>query len=240
MQDSRYIIPRKDKKLHYKLVERYFRESLINKGGYYDTKNKGKLKHNAKQLKIWEICTSIIDKILQDNIKLMKAIDVGCGIGDFTRELAKKYPQFNEIVGVDLLKETLDIAKKNAMQFAKVFFIEGNVLDIPFNDRNFDVTICINLLHHIYVDDFKRAISELARITDKFLILEIRNKDNIFDFWYSYILIPLFYRDLPVYVNSVSEVNDVIKNHGFQLQTARGIFPNSWVCRRLLLVYKRI
>jgi ubiquinone/menaquinone biosynthesis C-methylase UbiE len=171
---------------------------------------------------------------------MMKAIDVGCGIGDFTQELAKRYPQFNEIIGIDSLEEVLEIAKKNAMQFDRVSFTEGNVLDIPFNDRNFDVTICINLLHHIHIDDFERAIGELARITDKYLILEIRNKDDIFDFWYTYILIPFFYKDLPVYANSVSEVNDVIKNHGFRLQTARGTFLKSWVCRRLLLTYKRI
>lgn len=240
MQNFKQSHSNKDKISHYKLVERYFRESAINKGGYHDAKNKGKFKHDAQQLKIWEICTSILDKILQNNPKTMKVIDVGCGIGGFTQELAKKYPQFDEIVGIDLLKEALDIAEKNTMQFDRVSFTEGNVLDIPFNDRNFDVTICINLLHHIHIDDFERAIGELARITDKYLILEIRNKDDIFDFWYTYILIPLFYKDLPVYTNSVSEVNDVIKNHGFRLQTARGIFPKSWVCRRLLLTYKRV
>jgi ubiquinone/menaquinone biosynthesis C-methylase UbiE len=230
----------KDKISHYKLVERYFRESAINKGGYYDAKNKEKFKHDAQQLKIWEICTSILDKILQNNPKTMKVIDVGCGIGDFTQELAKRYPQFNEIIGIDSLKEVLEIAKKNAMQFDRVSFTEGNVLDIPFNDRNFDVTICINLLHHIHIDDFERAIGELARITDKYLILEIRNKEDIFNFWYDRFLIPIYYKDLPVNTNTVSEVSDIIKNHGFKLRTVKGLFPFKRICRRLILFYERI
>lgn len=240
MQDFKCSKSSKGKKLHYKLTKQYFRKSAANKMGYYDAKTGRELKHDIKQRKIWEICNSILDEILQNNPEITKVTDVGCGIGDFTIDLAKRYPQFEKIVGIDFLKEPIDIARENAKQFDKVSFMKEDLLDLPFNDRFFDVTICINVLHHVYIEDLEKAVQELARVTDKYLILEIRNKKNIFNFWYKYILLPIFYRDLPIITCSISEVNDLIKNHSFKLQISRGIFPGSWVCRRLLLLYKRV
>lgn len=236
MRDSRSI---EGKKSHYELVKRYFRESAVKKKGYYDAKYREKLRYDPRELKIWDICFSIMDKILQNNTGIKRLIDVGCGIGDFTLDLAVKYSQFEKIVGIDFLKENVDIAYQKAEQFKNAFFFEADLLDIPFDDRSFDVTICINVLHHVHINDFNKAIRELARITEKYLILEIRNKKNIFNFWYKYIVIPLLFKDLPVYDCSTSEVNELIKDH-FKLQMARGNLPVCWGCRRLVLVYKRI
>ena len=230
----------KNKKLHYELTKKYFRESAVYKEGYYDAETGGELKHDMWQRNIWRICISILDKILQNNSEITKVIDVGCGRGDFTIDIAKRYPQFQKIVGIDFLKETIDIAYENAKQFNKVSFIKEDLLNLPFNDRIFDVTICINVLHHVHIEDFERAVRELSRITEKYLILEIRNKKNILNFWYNHITLPIFYRDLPIYTCSISELSSLIRNHNFKLQIARGIFPASWVCRRLILLYKRI
>jgi SAM-dependent methyltransferase len=220
----------KDKKSHYNLVENYFKKNILKKKGYYD-----------KPLpRVYGTCTLILDEITHNNHEIKKLIDVGCGVGTFTLELEKNFPQISEIVGMDFLKEVVATAKEKARQLNKVTFVEGNILDIPFENRTFDVTVCTNLIHHIHRDDFKKAIEELARITDKYLLLEIVNKKCILDFWYTYITIPIFYKDLPVNTNSISDVNDIINAHGFKLQTARGVFPINRLCRQLILVYKRV
>lgn len=219
----------KDKKVHYNLVESYFRKNIFKKEGYYD-----KPLH-----RVYRKCTLLLDEITHNN-EIKKLIDVGCGVGTFTLEIKKNFPQINEIVGMDFLKEVIATAKEKAKEHNKVTFLEGNILDIPFENRAFDVTVCTNLIHHIYRDDFKKAIEELARITDKYLILEIVNRNNIFDFWYTYITIPIFYKDLPVNTNSISDVNDIINAHGFKLEKARGVFPINRLCRQLILVYKRV
>ena len=233
---SRLIV---DKKSHYELVKHYFREKAVDREGYYDNKHRDKLRYDPRELKIWNICFSVIDKILHDNTGIKRLIDVGCGVGDFTLDLAVKYSQFERIVGIDFLKENVDIACQKAERFKNVFFFEADLPVIPFVDRGFDVTVCINVLHHVHADDFNKTIKELARITDKYLILEVRNKKNIFNFWYKYITIPLLFKDLPVYDCSISEVDELIKDC-FELQMARGNLPVSWGCRRLVLVYKRI
>jgi len=228
----------KGKKLHYELTKKYFRKSATFKEGYYTTKNTEELKQQIRKRDMLDIYSSSLDEILQNNSESKSVIDVGCGMGNFTLELVNR-KQFKKIVGIYFLKETLRLACENTKLFERATLIEGDLLNIPFNDRSFDITICLNVLHHIHVKDFSNAIQELARITNKYLILEIRNKRNIFNFWHNHITLPIFYKDLPIYTTSTSNANDLMINHNFQLQTVGRKALLSQICGRLVLTYKR-
>jgi SAM-dependent methyltransferase len=224
-----------DKNLHYDSVKTYFKDEARTKNRYFKT-----AKNSLKQRKIFDLCLSLLEDITKHHSKLIKLMDVGCGAGNFTLEFGKKFPQFKQIVGVDFLKEIVDAAQEKVKQNKKISFIQAELLNIPFNDKTFDVTICIDVLHHIHSDDFKCAIEELMRVTDKFLILEIRNKKNIFNFWYHHVVQPFFYRNLPIHVTSMDEINHVAGECHFQLYLSRRIASSRFSCRRLVLVYKRI
>jgi SAM-dependent methyltransferase len=239
VKDNNSIKPEKTKKLHYALVKKYFRKDAAKRKGYYDSKDIEELKYDLKKRKIWKIYTSTLDEILHKNAEIFNVIDVGCGMGNFTFELVHR-KQFKKIVGIDFLTETFDIARENKKNFGKVSFIQGDLLNLPFTDESFDMTVCLNVLHHIHKDDFSKAIYELARITDKYLILEIRNKNNILKFWHNKIVLPHFNREIPVDANSVLEVNDLMKDYNFQLEIVRGKSVVRMICWHLLLVYKRI
>ena len=226
-----------EKKFHYELTKDYFKESATYKMGYYDTKSKLNLKHNSNQYKIWKICTSFLDK--QKNEEIKKVIDVGCGIGDFTIDLTNRFSSLDKILGVDFLAETLEIARKNARDLKKVTFEEKNLLNLDYDERSFDVSICVNVFHHIHRKDQEKAVKELSKISDKYVILEIRNKKNIFNFYYKYIALPFYYKNLPVISNSIAEVNKMFKKQKFKLLLAKGIYPRIWICRRLILIFKR-
>jgi len=228
----------KDKKLHYELIKKYFRKSADLKEGYYTTKKKGELKKHIRKRDMWDIYISSLDEILRNDSESKSVIDVGCGMGNFILELINR-EQFKNIVGIDFLKETLRLAYENEELFERVSFIEGDLLNIPFNDRSFDITICLNVLHHIHVKDFSNAIQELARITNKYIILEIRNERNIFNFWNNYVTLPIFYKNLPIHTTSTSNINNLMINHNFQLQKMRRKALPSWICRRFVLTYKR-
>jgi len=49
-------------------------------------------------------------------------LDLACGTGILTREIAEKFPSA-EIVGVDITKSYLDVAKKNSNSFDNISFI---------------------------------------------------------------------------------------------------------------------
>ena len=227
------------KKMHYNAVSRYFRYSAINKEGYYNAPSENKLKYDLQQYKVLNIFNSIIDQIFQKKSEIRTVLDVGCGNGDFTIDLAKKYPHLERIVGIDFIREMVKICEEKKGKVDNVYFVEADARKIPFDDRNFDVCTFINVLHHIHIDDFENVLYELTRITDKYLILDIRNKKNIFNFWYKYFAVPIFYRDLPVNECNIHDVTNLIKNQ-FELKIIKGVSVFLCTSRRVVLMFERI
>ena len=228
-----------DKKLHYELIKKYFIKSAANKKGYYKSKDINEIKRDIKKRKDWSNYTSTLNEILRKDKQISSAVDIGCGMGNFILELIY-YKQFKKIIGIDFLKETFDIARENKQFFGNVDFIQGNMLFLHFKNRSFDLTVCLNVLHHVHKDDLTLTIDELTRITNKYLMIEIRNKNNFLEFFYQKIFLPKFYKDLPQFTNSIDEVNNSMKQRGFEFKIIKGRIPFTWACRHIVLVYKRI
>ena len=228
---------KKNKTLHNKLTKDYFKKSAEEKKGYYINKSLDEAKYDIKKRKMWKIYVLVLEKLLQNDSNIINLLDAGCGMGNFTLELAN-HNKFKNIVGIDFLKETINLALENKKQFEDVTFLQGDLVKIPFCDKSFDITFCLNVLHHIHKEDFNNVLRELARVTDKFLVVEIRNANNIFNFLYEF-LIQLFYRGLPLYGHSIKDINKLINRH-FELNNIEGNFSKSRFCRRLVLTYRRI
>jgi 2-polyprenyl-3-methyl-5-hydroxy-6-metoxy-1,4-benzoquinol methylase len=91
------------------------------------------------------------------------ALDVGCGKGNHTCELAR---QFNfQVKGIDPVDGNLEIARGAAMgqDLAElVTFTKGSMESIPFEDATFDLVWCRDMLVH--VQDLRQGFSECARV----------------------------------------------------------------------------
>lgn len=224
-------------KEHYEKTKEFFRIRAIEKQGYYDAEP-GRLKHSIWQRRIRKMALRSLDKLLRYYSNISRVLDVGCGRGDFTIEIAKRYPQLSEIWGCDFSKEVLSIARKDAASLGRVSFQEADLLNLPFEDNSFDSVLCINTLHHIHENDLPRALSELARITNKYLIIEIRNRDS---FYYHKLIHPkpVWVSNIKVYHTSTSYVNSLLSSYGFRLRKQRSIFLFNRLSPRLLLMYDR-
>lgn len=220
-------------KNHYQKTKDFFRVSAIERQGYYDARFGTPLRHNIWQLRIRKMVLAALDKLLQCDSNILKIIDVGCGRGDFTIEIAKRYPQLSRIWGCDFSKENLTIACKDAESSEKISFLETDLLNIPCEDNSFDLALCINVLHHIHKNDLARALSELARITKRYLVMEIKNNDN----FYMRYMHPRYFGGTRVYPTSIKEVNCLLKIHSFQSMKQKGIFLFNWLSPLLVLVY---
>lgn len=227
------------KELHYENVKKFFKKSAADKFGFYDSKSEEKVEREIKKRIMWKVYISTLNEILKSDIKISNVIDVACGMGNFTMELSK-HNRFKKIIGIDFLKDTFDIARKTKNKFENVSFVQGDLLNLPFNDSSFDLTICLNTLHHIHKNDFYKVINELSRITNSYLILEIRNKNYILLPWKTKIVLPRLYSDLPIFSNSISEINIIMDKNKFKLKMIKGNSILSWTSWRLLAVYKKI
>jgi SAM-dependent methyltransferase len=87
-----------------------------------------------------------------------RAIDSGTGAGTLALALA---PLVREVVGVDIVPELLERARKGAPQ--NVTFVEGDATKLPFETGSFDLACSRRTLHHIAHPE--PAIAELARVT---------------------------------------------------------------------------
>lgn len=105
-----------------------------------------------------------------------KILEVGCGIGNFTRILTK----YGEVFAIDINKSYVEQALKKVGVRARV-----EVRDIEngkdfFDGQKFDTVICLNVLEHIK-DDMK-ALENMYSLLKKsgFLILLVPAHDFLF------------------------------------------------------------
>ena len=238
MKRSNVYDSENEKKLHYKNVKNYFKKSAADKCGFYELKSEEKLERELKKRSMWKVYTSTLNEILKSDSNISNGIDVACGMGNFTRELSK-HKRFQNIIGIDFLKETFDIAIKTKNKFLNTSFFQGDLLNLPFKDSSFELTVCLNTLHHIHKNDFLKAIYELSRVTKKYLMIEIRNKNYIFYFWKTKIVLPRLYKDLPIYSNSIFKLNKLMEKNNFKLKILRGNSVISFSSWRLVAVYEK-
>jgi ubiquinone/menaquinone biosynthesis C-methylase UbiE len=89
-----------------------------------------------------------------------RALDSGTGSGALAFALA---PHVREVVGVDIVPELLEQARKRAERFPHVTFIEGDATKLPLDYASFDLTGTLRTLHHIARPEL--AMAELVRVT---------------------------------------------------------------------------
>jgi demethylmenaquinone methyltransferase/2-methoxy-6-polyprenyl-1,4-benzoquinol methylase len=87
------------------------------------------------------------------------ALDVACGSGKLTAELARIAGTNGRVVGLDFSPQMLAIARAD---HPGLEFLEGDALDLPFDDASFDAsTIAFGLRN---LSDPVRGLREMARV----------------------------------------------------------------------------
>ena len=80
----------------------------------------------------------------------MHVLDIGCGIGGAARYLASQFGC--KVSGIDLIEEFVGAAKMLTERMGLddlVTFDQGDVLELPYGDGNFDVVWCQNVTMNI-------------------------------------------------------------------------------------------
>ena len=91
-----------------------------------------------------------------------QVLDVCCGTGLITKDLARKVGPQGKVIGLDLSPAMLKIAADNLQDFPWIELVEGNALALPFVNDCFDRTVIGYGLRN--VADLRQALAELFRV----------------------------------------------------------------------------
>ena len=91
-------------------------------------------------------------------------LDVCCGAGASALPAAKRVGPGGKVIGVDLAKELLELARGKAAQqhFDNIHFEIGDMLALRFPSESFDAVVCVFGI--FFVPDMAKAVRELWRL----------------------------------------------------------------------------
>lgn len=112
-----------------------------------------------------------------------RLLDVATGTGDLAIEAALAHPEIT-VVGLDLVPRMLDIGHDKVRRRGlegRVRLVEGDALELPFDDGSFDVASIAFGIRNI--PDRAAALREMARVVvpgGRVLVLELTRPQNGF------------------------------------------------------------
>src|SRR5215471_12089582 len=112
-----------------------------------------------------------------------RVLDVGCGPGTITADLAARVPD-GEVIGIDAARDVLAQARQEAERRGQrnVRFGTGDVYRLDFADGTFDVVHAHQVLQHL--TDPVAALREMRRVCKPGGIVAARDGDYGGIFWF--------------------------------------------------------
>ncbi len=114
----------------------------------------------------YRLLRRLLSPQLGDNL-----LDIGCGTGWFTRQLAEQAGV--TVTGVDLDRNRIEFAKK---QDKRSHYLRADALALPFADAYFDRSVSMMAL--CFIPDWRAAIQEMVRVTRTHFVIGVLNQHS--------------------------------------------------------------
>lgn len=136
------------------MTDRY----LIDFYSHYDEDGRLASRHGSV-----EFLTTMhyIEKYLRPGFRIL---EIGAGTGRYSHALARcGY----EVSAVELVEHNIEVLKENTEEGENLSVFHGNALDLSFlSEEQYDLTLLLGPLYHLYTDaDKRQAIREALRVT---------------------------------------------------------------------------
>ena len=111
------------------------------------------------------------------------AVDVGCGIGEFTIRLANN---FSNVIGIDLSSEMIRIAEREFFR-KKIRYLQQDFMTMDFQNESIDLFTSVATFHHLpYADALDKMKSGLQP-NGKIILLDLYRQSTLIDYLFNII-----------------------------------------------------
>ena len=121
-----------------------------------------------------------------DGLDFKSVLEIGCNFGPNLSLIKKEYPDVR-LAGIDINRSSIIKAKE---KLPDAQLVVGDINDLPFKDKSFDVILSDAVLMYIPPLEIEKVKSEMLRVAKKALILvEFHSEglnnlgDRIFGHW---------------------------------------------------------
>lgn len=134
----------------------------------YEMKRRDARKWRDEDTTIAQMLASIGSS--EPNVAAGTLLDVAAGTGRFFEHY---YRAGLAVVAVDISQDMLDIAKKRTRTDLTTLEI-GDATELRFADCEFDVVVCVRLLHLLPEQQMRKVVTEICRVASSHVILTIQ------------------------------------------------------------------
>lgn len=98
-----------------------------------------------------------------------RVLDIGAAKGFLVKDFMDALPGL-EAQGIDVSQYAIDHAMPEVRDRLRI----GNAVELPFEDKSFDLVVSINTLHNLRIYDLARALREMERVSrgGKFMVAD--------------------------------------------------------------------
>ncbi len=95
----------------------------------------------------------------------MKILEIGAGPGRYTHRIAR---EGFEVDAIELMPCNIEVFKTNTTPDEKVTITQGDALDLNLRDNQYDITLLLGPMYHLYTEaEQRKALAEAIRVTKK-------------------------------------------------------------------------
>ena len=134
----------------------------------YHTKRLGTPTHALNVLKRSLVCEMFANKILRMSGPVSSVLELGCGTGSVLNVITRRMNA--NAVGVDRDPGCITTAQRN---YPRVTYQQGDIFNLPFKEKAFDLVYSVGLLEHFSYEDQQRLLNMHASYAKRYVALMV-------------------------------------------------------------------
>jgi SAM-dependent methyltransferase len=139
------------------------------RAGEYDDWWRGEGLYRPRRRPGWDEARSALEAAIEA-LPPARSLDVACGTGFMTRHLR------GEVVGLDQSEDMLTVAREQA---PNATFVQGDALELPFGDGEFDRVFTSYFYCHLEEPERVRFLAEARRVAPELVIVGTRRREDL-------------------------------------------------------------